>query len=253
MKVIVKEYPKDMPFLTLYPIADVHWGAAECMETEFERYIQHIKDDPTAAVILAGDLINNGIKSSVTNVYEEKYTPHHQKKAMIRLLEPIRDKIIAGVTGNHEYRCVKETSTDVTEDIFDKLDISDAYAFDAAFVKVSFGRKRNGKPAAYMIYVSHGSSGGALLGSGLSRQDGYQMAIEGVDISISGHTHRPSKTPSSRLVFDPHNNRVTRRNTLIFVCTSWLDYGGYPVRGQLKPTAFYPDTITLYGERKEWK
>lgn len=223
------------------------------MEDEFRRYIQRIKDDPTAAVILAGDLINNGIKSSKTEVYTEKYTPHYQKKAMIRLLEPIRDKIIAGVTGNHEYRCVKETSADVTEDIFDELDLSDAYAFDAAFLKVSFGKKRNGKPAAYMIYVSHGSGGGALLGSGLSRQDGYHMAIEGVDISISGHTHRPSKTPSSRLVFDPHNNKVTRRNTLIFVCTSWLEYGGYPVRGQLKPTAFYPDTIILHGDRKEWR
>ncbi len=253
MRVIIREYPRDLPYLTLYPIADVHWGAAECMETEFERYIQRIKDDPTAAVILAGDLINNGIKSSVTNVYREKYPPDVQKDMMIELLEPIKDKIVAGVSGNHEYRTVKESCQDVSKDIFAALQLKSVYAPDAVFLKVSFGRKRNGKPVAYMIYVSHGSGGGALLGSGLSRQDGYQMAIEGVDISISGHTHRPSKTPSSRLVFDPHNNRVTRRNTLIFVCTSWLEYGGYPVRGQLKPTAFYPDTITLYGDRKEWK
>ena len=34
MRVIIREYPRDLPYLTLYPIADVHWGAAECMERE---------------------------------------------------------------------------------------------------------------------------------------------------------------------------------------------------------------------------
>jgi len=253
LRVIIREYPRDLPYLTLYPIADVHWGAAECMEDEFKRYIQRIKDDPTAAVILAGDLINNGIKSSVTNVYREKYPPDVQKDMMIELLEPIKDKIVAGVSGNHEYRTVKESCQDVSKDIFAALQLKSVYAPDAVFIKISLGQKPNKKPATYMIYLSHGSGGGSLLGSGISRQDGYQLAIEGVDISISGHTHKPAKVPSARLIFDPRNNNIIRSNTLIFVCTAWLDYGGYPVRGQMKPTAFYPDTITLYGDRKEWK
>ena len=252
MKVIARQYAQDLPYLTLYPISDVHWGAGECMEQEFRAYLKRIEADPFAAVLLAGDLINNGLKSSVTNVYEEKYTPHQQKKDMIALLEPIRDKIVAGVTGNHEYRTTKETSTDVMEDIFDRLGISDRYAGDAGCIKISLGRRKNGKPVTYMIYLCHGSGGGALLGSGLSRQDGYHMAIEGVDISITGHTHRPTKTPSARLVLDPRNNKVLKSNTLIFVCTAWLDYAGYPERGQLKPTAFYPDTIRLDGTKKSW-
>lgn len=253
MKVIIRQYPHETEYLTLYPIADVHWGAAECMEREFQAYLRKIREDESAAVLLAGDLINNGIKSSVTNVYEEKYTPHQQKKDMIALLEPIKHKVVAGVRGNHEYRCVKETSTDVMDDIFSKLGIDDAYACDAGFVKISLGEKANNKPATYMIYLSHGSGGGSLLGSGLSRQDGYQMTLEGVDISVTGHTHRPTKTPSARMIFDPRNNKITKSNTLIFVCTSWLDYAGYPERAQMRPTAFHPDTIRLDGRRKEWK
>jgi predicted phosphodiesterase len=253
LKVIIRQYPHETEYLTLYPIADVHWGAAECMEREFQAYLRKIREDESAAVLLAGDLINNGIKSSVTNVYEEKYTPHQQKKDMIALLEPIKHKVVAGVRGNHEYRCVKETSTDVMDDIFSKLGIDDAYACDAGFVKISLGEKVNKKPASYMIYLSHGSGGGALLGSGLSRQDGYQMTLEGVDISVTGHTHRPTKTPSARMIFDPRNNKITKSNTLIFVCTSWLDYAGYPERAQMRPTAFHPDTIRLDGRRKEWK
>lgn len=173
-----------------------------------------------------------------------------KKKDMIALLEPIKHKIVAGVRGNHEYRCVKETSTDVMDDIFSKLGIDDAYACDAGFVKISLGEKANKKPASYMIYLSHGSGGGALLGSGLSRQDSYHMAIEGVDISITGHVHKPIKTLSARYVFDPHNNKVTRRNTMIFICTSWLEGEGYPERSQLRPTAFYPDVIRLSGKEK---
>lgn len=253
LKVIVKEYPRDMEYLTLYPISDVHLGAVECREREFTDYIERISKDDYAAVLLAGDLINNGIKSSVSNTYEEKYTPRQQKKRMIEMLEPIRYKIIGGVLGNHEYRSAKETSEDITEDIFDQLGIPNAYAGDAGFIKISLGEKKNKKQAAYMAYLSHGSGGGSLLGSGTSRQDTYHMAIEGVDISITGHTHRPTKTPSARLIFDPHNNKINKSNTLIFVCTSWLDYGGYPVRGQMKPTAFFPDTIRLDGTRKEWR
>ena len=103
-----------------------------------------------------------------------------------------------------------------------------------------------------MIYLAHGSGGGSLLGSGLSRQDGYHMAIEGVDISVTGHTHKPTKTPSARMVFDPRNNKIRKTNTLLFVCTAWLDCGGYPERAQMRPVAFYPDTIRLDGRKKEW-
>lgn len=250
LKVITRSYPPETEYLTLYPIADVHWGGAECMEREFQAYLRKIQEDESAAVLLAGDLINNGVKSSVTSVYEEKYTPHQQKKDMIALLEPIKHKIVAGVRGNHEYRCVKETSTDVMDDIFDKLGLGDCYAADAGFVKISLGEKANKKPATYMIYLSHGSGGGALLGSGLSRQDSYHMAIEGVDISVTGHVHKPMKTLSARYVFDPHNNKVARRNTMIFICTSWLEGAGYPERSQLRPTAFYPDVIRLSGKEK---
>ncbi|MFA7463125.1 MAG: metallophosphoesterase family protein [Anaerovoracaceae bacterium] len=241
--------------MTLYPIADVHWGAQECMEREFCAYLKKIEADPTAAVLLGGDLINGGIKSSVTNVYEEKYTPHQQKKDMIELLAPIKDKIVAGVRGNHEYRQVKETSTDVMEDIFSKLRIEDAYAGDAGFIKISLGKHSGGgsiKPVTYMIYLAHGSGGGSLLGSGLSRQDGYHMVIEGVDISVTGHVHKPTKTPSARMVFDPRNNKISKTNTLLFVCTTWLDCGGYPERAQMRPVAFYPDTIRLDGRIKAW-
>lgn len=253
MRVITRTYPRETEYLTLYPISDVHWGAAECMEAEFRDYLQEIKADESAAVLLAGDLINNGIKSSKTNVYKEKYMPGEQKEMMIDLLEPIKDKIVAGVAGNHEDRTAKETDQDVMKDIFMALQIKDRYTPDAAFIKIQVGEKKNKKPATYMIYLCHGCGGGSTLGAGITRQDNYQYSIEGVDISVTGHTHKPVKMPTARLAFDSKNNNIIKSNTLIFVCTSWLEYEGYPVRSQMRPTAFYPDTIRLDGRKKAWR
>ena len=253
IKVFVKEYPRDKPYLTLYPIGDVHWGSKECMEDAFKAYLKVIENDPCAGVLLLGDLVNNGTKSSVSNVYEELYAPSRQKEMMIDLLRPISDKIIAGVTGNHERRSAKDVDNDITRDIFSELGIRDRYCGDAGFIKILLGQKvKDKKQVAYMVYLSHGSGGGSLLGSGVSRADGYQLSIEGVDISCSGHTHKPMKVPSARLIFDPYRNEIRRANTLIFVCTSWLDYGGYGERLQMKATAFYPDTIRLDGAKKRW-
>ena len=252
MQVIVKSFPQDTEYLRLYPIADVHYGAAECMEDKFRAYIQIIRDDPHAAVILAGDLVNNGIKSSVTAVYNEKYMPGQQKRDMIEILKPVADKIICAVPGNHELRTLKEANVDITRDILEHLGCPSAYAPDMAFLKISLGCKANRKPCTYMFLVTHGSSGGVLLGSTLNKSDAMQIRVEGVDGIISGHTHKPTKTPSGRMIFDAHNNRVTITKTLIFVCTAWLDYGKYAARKMMPPTAVHPDTIVLDGREKNW-
>lgn len=254
IKVIVKKYPEELSRLTLYPISDIHLGAKECMEKRIASYIKDIAKDDSSAVILAGDLLNNGIKSSVTNVYDEVYTPREQKVRMIEMLRPIRDKIICVVGGNHERRVIKETSFDITEDICRELDIEDVYAGDMGFLKISLGKKTdNGKPATYMFCVAHGAGGGQLLGSTMNKSDAFQMTVEGVDGMITGHTHKPTKTPSGRLIFDAHNNVVRQEKTLIFVCTSWLQIGGYAEQYLMKPVAFHPDTITLDGTKKEWR
>lgn len=239
-----------MDYLTLYPIGDVHYGARECREKQFTDYIQRIKVDDHAAVILLGDLINNSIRSSVANVYEEKYTPGQQKRDMIEMLRPIGDKVICAVEGNHERRSARECDVDITRDMCDAIGCGTAYAPDMAFLKVSVGRKHNGKPATYMFLVTHGAGGGVLLGSGVNKPDAMQVRIDGIDGSISGHTHKPMKVRSLRMVFDSRNNNVVLTDTMIFVCTSWLEYGGYAAQKMLPPTAFHPDTIRLDGREK---
>lgn len=51
--------------ITIIPISDVHWGSPECMEQEFISFINTVKETPNVYLVLGGDLIENGTRSSV--------------------------------------------------------------------------------------------------------------------------------------------------------------------------------------------
>ena len=205
-----------MEYLTLYPIADVHWGAAECLEKEFQDYIKKIQNDPTAAVLLGGDLINNGIKSSVTDCFEEKYTPHQQKKDMIELLAPIKHKIVAGVTGNHEYRTTKESCVDIMDDIFCRLGLEIACSRRPPCKDIT--RTESNQKRYYMIYLGTFVAVVVNLLVVLRRQGAFTSVVLRCHI-VTGHT-QATKT-SDRLIFGTRAIYVYEQH-LIFVCTSLL-------------------------------
>ena len=78
---IIHKFP-DRPDIIIYPICDVHLGAAEHMEREWESFCKQLFYQQNAYVILGGDLINNATKNSVSNVFEETMRPREQKKRM---------------------------------------------------------------------------------------------------------------------------------------------------------------------------
>ena len=112
-EMIIHKFPKRED-ITIIPIADVHLGARECMEQEFIKFIDSIKDKPNVYLVLGGDLINNATRSSVTNIFEETMRPADQKKMMAKILAPVANKILAAVSGNHERRSGKDADDDPT-------------------------------------------------------------------------------------------------------------------------------------------
>ena len=55
--------------ITVIPVSDVHLGSPECMEQDFISFIDSVAKKPNVYLILGGDLIDNGTKSSVTNPF----------------------------------------------------------------------------------------------------------------------------------------------------------------------------------------
>jgi len=248
---VVREFP-DRHDIRLYAVSDLHVGAAEWQEQAWTHFRQSILGDPHAYVIIAGDMMNNGIKSSVTNVYEEKMRPREQKARLVEELTPLRDRIVCGVPGNHCQRSAKEVDDDPLYDVFCKLDLEDIYRENGAFCLVRMGKKAadGERNPTYRVAALHGSGGGALMGAYVNKTDRFGMAIDGLDLLVVGHSHKPITWPSGKLVFDPQNNRITIKPFRVVVSTSWLDYAGYALRKMLTPTVICQTRITLFGDHK---
>lgn len=250
-ELITHGFPKKTD-VTILPISDVHLGAAEHLERDWQDFCDKVLKSPNIYITLGGDLINNGTKTSVTNVFEEKYRPREQKKMMVEMLTPIKDRILCAVSGNHERRN-KDVDDDPTYDIMCKLDLEHLYRENMAFLKISIGDQgMNGKyRPTYCLCVTHGSGGGILTGSAVNRNERFGYVIDGLDCLVVGHTHKPFVTQPSKIKIDPFNNKVSFRPFKVVSSTSWLSYGGYAAQKMLLPTSFAPQTVTLTGDHKE--
>ena len=64
----------------LYVIGDLHVGAIEANIKGWEQFVQKILQDKNAYIVILGDMMNNAIKTCVSNVYEEVLRPREQKR-----------------------------------------------------------------------------------------------------------------------------------------------------------------------------
>lgn len=249
---LIQHHFPDRNDITIYPISDVHLGAAEHLTRAWELFCQRVKNEPNSYIILGGDLINNGTRTSVTNIFEETMRPREQKKIMAKMLEPLRDKILCAVSGNHERRN-RDVDNDITYDIMCKLDLESLYRENIAFVKIQIG-KLNGDGArnpTYTLVVTHGSGGGILTGGAVNRNERFGYVLDGADALIVGHTHKPFVTQPAKLKIDPYHNKVSIQPFKVVSMTSWMTYGGYATQKMLLPNSHAPQIITLRGNRKE--
>lgn len=252
---IIQHSFADRKDIIIAPISDVHLGSVEHLADGWQAFVSQIKSLPNAYVTLGGDLINNALKSSVSNVYEELMRPREQKRVMVEMLEPIRDRILCAVSGNHERRSGKDADDDPTYDILCKLDLEHLYRENMAFVKLQFG-EQNGNGCTnptYMFVVTHGSGGGILTGGAVNRNERFGYVVDGMDCLIVGHTHKPWVTQPSKIKIDTHNNKVSIKPFKVVSSTSWLDYGGYAAQKMLLPSSHATQIITVCGNHKEIK
>lgn len=246
--------------IVIYPIADVHLGAAEQMEKEWMEFIDMIQKTPNAYITFGGDLLNVGLRNSISNVYRERYMPSAAKRMMAQMLEPIKDRILCGCRGNHEARAVRDADIDLMYDIMVLLGIEHLYRENMCFVKIQMGipehesgaKTSADKRPTYTLLVTHGAGGGgALTGGSVNRFERYASICDGLDVLIAGHVHKPFTTQQSKIVIDPRNNRVSLKPFKVICATSWLEYSGYAMEKMLFPSSHCLQKLTLCGDHKE--
>ena len=222
--------------ITIYPIADVHLGAVEHAESEWQAFLKKIEKE-NAYLILAGDLINNSIRSAkFANPFDEVLRPREAKARMVEYLKPIKDRILCVVTGNHEARTLKDSDQDLTYDICSKLDIEHLYRETIAYMGIGVGERKNGKPAVtYTFAVTHGSGGGIYIGAAVNRNERFGNVVDGLDCLVVGHVHKGFISKPGKIEINIHTNRVSMKHYVVISCVPWLNYGGYAAKAMLLP------------------
>lgn len=233
--------------LEIHPLGDLHVGSREFDEKRFLEWRDMILEQPNRMVTLMGDILDNAVKSSVGSPYESLMQPRQQRIHAAELLEPIKDRVIAAVGGNHCHRTTKDNDTDPMEIVLAKLNLEHLYQPELQFVYIRFPtatRRRNRRPN-YTVLLTHGNSGGMTIGAGLNRMEPYALAM-GADLMITGHTHKPATAPLVRYM--PQSSGVMYpREVRVMVATGWLTYNGYPARKMLRPVPIAPNYAILDG------
>ena len=236
----------------IVPIADVHYGSTGFNEKLWKRTKQFILDNDNVYCVFLGDIIDNQTKNS-HDPFGNTIRPLMQKEWYEQQVTDLKDKILCGTSGNHTRKKDNIASDDdIDYNIFKIAGIKDLYRPNLCILKVKIGDRSDYGRQTYLFSITHGSGGGTNVGSNANKQEKASKIFSGVDCIITGHTHKPINFPTSVIEVDSKNNKVSEKVIQVIVSPSYLNYGGYALRGQLTP-APYEDIIIKLTKRKNKK
>ena len=238
MKSIYTTITPETDYVDLVLFYDLHIGSKKCDFDSIKERIDYVKDTKGAYAILGGDLINNSTKTSVGDVYSEPLSPMQQIQVAVSLFQPIKDKIIAITSGNHERRSYKTDGIDLTYFFATELGIADVYDYTGCLNFISIeGRGVCKNPLMYTVYTVHGDgNGGRTIGgkaNGLERR----ADIVDADIVIAGHTHQPFVTSRASYRINQRKKTIQQFTQLLVNAASSLNYEEYAELYGLRPSS----------------
>lgn len=248
MKVIKTDLPTNIETLEIHLFADEHIGDANSDIDRITQRIEYVRTHDNAYCILNGDILDYASRSSIGDIETREFNIMEQVGTAVELFEPIKDKIIAITTGNHENRAYKKEGIDLTKLIAMQMGLNDKYSPTSALVFVTFGQKKDdhgraGAKRTYSIYMLHGSGGGRKEGAKAIRLADMSSIVD-ADVYVHSHTHLPMIMKQGYYRID-RINRTTANVTKLFVNTaSNLNYGGYGEAQEYKPNS--TDTPVIY-------
>lgn len=225
-------------------LADLHIGDAGSNEQLIKHLINDIKSKPNRYCVLAGDLMNTAIANSKSDSYSERLKPSEQLEMCYDLLNPIADKILAIVPGNHEERITRSVGVDMSRLLARELDLEDVYSDSAALVILRFGHNFRSKPLVYSLYINHGHGGGRKVGGKMNSLQEFANVID-ADCFIVAHTHLPASFKQQSYRISPQKACAVLHEQLFVNTASALTYGGYGKRGGYQPASNSYPVITL--------
>jgi len=232
----------------LRPVADLHLGSPVSRFRAFKEFLKAHKDD---YFILLGDLIDNALIDSLSNVYDQECAPQKAVEKVIDVLQPVRKHILCAVSGNHEERTKRKVGIDIMKDICDRLKIP--YSNSIFVLDISVGETPYGSANRmnYIITCAHGYSSARTTGAKANSVEELAKIVVNSDIYMLAHTHQTITFPKQRYLVDRRNKKLLEQTYWLMNVPPWIGYENYAARKLLTPPAPVTACIRLSGEKKE--
>ena len=190
-----KNYLFNHPYIVYY-LGDIHLGASNCDEIAFKKAVKMIQKDGNAWIGM-GDYIDaisyndprfNPLEvASKYAIKDLKDLIRKQADEFISIVEPIKDKCIGLICGNHEHKYRKFNGFDVNSYLSENIGTIDLH--QKAWIKIIFKDSTRNRFTPVKIVVCHGTGGGGFReGYPINKvYDIFRWDI--ADVHIMGHLH----------------------------------------------------------------
>lgn len=205
----------------IVPLGDIHLGNIGCDLAAFKSMIEWIKNKEDTLWVGMGDYID-AINYSDPRFDPKTVSPKYisggdidktiqlQIEDLCGLLEPIKDKCIGILRGNHEETIRRFYHYDVLYEIAKELDFKrDMLLYDTAVVRLHFTRAQTNR-RVFDIFCAHGNVGGRTYGAKSNRiRELHNQFV--ADIYLLAHSHIKQAQIGTVIGFDHRGNEYKKK------------------------------------------
>jgi len=190
LKFFNREFPSKQ--IRLYPLSDWHLGSPQCSLEFIKKVLGQIKHDKEAYWVGMGDLMENALIGSKSDVYTQEIPPREQMDVICDLLTPIADKGLFLIAGNHEQRTMRVAGI-IPEQYFSAR-LKLPYMGFSCMANFSMEKAR-AHSRSFNCYFHHNYGGGYTPGGKINQAHALRRIAPTVDAIFSGHSHVTSRLP----------------------------------------------------------
>jgi Calcineurin-like phosphoesterase len=184
----------NLPSLELLQITDIQFGHKQCNVEKLYEYIAWVLAEPQRYVVLGGDLVDAGHVQSKGSPFEQIGDPQEEIWSFVKLIAPIRHRVLGYVGGNHERRSIA-TFGDLGRSISTILRVP--YSPGKQHLDICFGKHN-----PFKITMHHSGPGGGGTIGGVANSLQRLMSQSDSQLFLSGHLHQALTIPASKEVRD---------------------------------------------------
>jgi hypothetical protein len=180
--------------LELLQITDIQFGHKQCDVNKLHEYLSWVLAEPQRYIVLGGDLVDAGHAQSKGSPFEQIGDPQEEIWKFVKILAPVRHRILGYVGGNHDRRSIP-TFGDLGKSIASILMIP--YSPGKQHIDIVFGQH---KP--FKISMHHSGPGGGSTIGAVANSLARLMSQSDSQLYLTGHLHQAVTIPASREVRD---------------------------------------------------